>query len=308
MNLTRPSTTVDAASVQVAGTTTAGATVDVAVTATAAAGFVRPLEPTGPHHGGVQIRREMLTAASGDAVSGGVRLLLLDADERVRSDWLLVGWDQVRNVGMEPGHGLVERGEPGGIGPCEMCQVGVGHLAVADDPGYRDVMVGGLVGPELVAGVARNFLQYRTGRLGALAFADQEPHEAALGDWAGGEVGLGRCEPCFGVSVVNVVINDQGDENVGVQQYRRHLLVFQRADVLGGDHLSEANDGQPGRRTVRQPARAALAESAAHEERNGLAERPMRIPGDRHYLRVKVGWNVNGRAHTVIIAFTHQDA
>jgi hypothetical protein len=40
---------------------------------------------------------------------------------------------------MELGQGLIERGEAGRVGAREMRQVGVGHLAVADDPGHRRV-------------------------------------------------------------------------------------------------------------------------------------------------------------------------
>jgi hypothetical protein len=128
----------------------------------------------------------------------------------------LAGWDQVGNVGVKLGEGLVERGEAGGVGAREMRQVGIGHLAVADDPGYRDVMVGGIVGPELVTGTAGDLLEYRTGRLGGLALADQEAHQAALSDGAGGEAGPGRYEPRLCVPVVNVVIDNERDEHVGI--------------------------------------------------------------------------------------------
>jgi hypothetical protein len=40
---------------------------------------------------------------------------------------------------MELGQGLIERGEAGRVGAREMPQLGVDHLAVADDPGHRHV-------------------------------------------------------------------------------------------------------------------------------------------------------------------------
>src|SRR5450756_739194 len=113
-----------------------------------------------------------------------------------------------------------------------MSQVRIGHLAVADDPGYRDVMVGSVVGPELVPRVAGDLPQYRTGRFGGLALADQEPHEAAPGPRAGGEAGSGRNEPRLRLAVVDVVIDDERDEHIGVKQHGRHLIVLECTDCL----------------------------------------------------------------------------
>lgn len=54
-------------------------------------GFVfRQLGPAEGHHDGVRIRWEMVPAAGGDAVSGGVQFLLLDADRRIRSDYQFI--------------------------------------------------------------------------------------------------------------------------------------------------------------------------------------------------------------------------
>ncbi|HEY1670981.1 MAG TPA: nuclear transport factor 2 family protein [Trebonia sp.] len=50
----------------------------------------RPLGAAESHHDGVRIRWEMAPAAGGDAVSGGVQFLLLDADQRVRSDYQFI--------------------------------------------------------------------------------------------------------------------------------------------------------------------------------------------------------------------------
>jgi hypothetical protein len=179
---------------------------------------------------------------------------------------------------------------------------------VADDPGYRDVMVGGVVWPELVPRAASDLLQYRTGQLGRLALADQEPHEAALGDGAGGEACTGRCEPRLGLTVVKVIVDDERDEDVGVKQDGGHSIVLERADVFGGDYPAQAHDGQPGRGTMRQPCRPALAEPAAHEESDGLAECPVSIPGDRHHLRMKISGKVNCGTHKFIISSMHLDA
>jgi hypothetical protein len=50
----------------------------------------RPLGPAGSQHHGVRIRWEMVPAAGGDAVSGGVQFLLLDSDRRVRADYQFI--------------------------------------------------------------------------------------------------------------------------------------------------------------------------------------------------------------------------
>jgi len=53
---------------------------------------------------------------------------------------------------------------------------------------------------------------------GRLAFADKQAHEAALGDWAGCEVPAGADEPILSSHMVNVIIDEQGDERVRVEQ------------------------------------------------------------------------------------------
>jgi uncharacterized protein len=42
------------------------------------------------HHDGVRIRWEMVPAAGGDPVSGGVQFLLLDPDRRVQADYQFI--------------------------------------------------------------------------------------------------------------------------------------------------------------------------------------------------------------------------
>jgi len=54
-------------------------------------GFVfRHLGPAEGHHDGVRIRWKMVPAAGGDAASGGVQFLLLDAASRVQSDYQFI--------------------------------------------------------------------------------------------------------------------------------------------------------------------------------------------------------------------------
>src|SRR6266498_1501083 len=65
-----------------------------------------------------------------------------------------LGGDQVDGIVVEFGEALVEAGESAVVRAGELRQVGVGHLAVADDSVHRDVAVWQVVWPELVTGVA----------------------------------------------------------------------------------------------------------------------------------------------------------
>jgi len=54
---------------------------------------------------------------------------------------------------------------------------------------------------------------------------DVKRDSGCLGNGAGGEAGPGCYEPCLGLAVVNVVVDDERDEHVGVKQDGRHLFV-----------------------------------------------------------------------------------
>jgi hypothetical protein len=51
--------------------------------------------------------------------------------------------------------------------------------------------------------------------------------------------------------MVDVVIDDERDEYVGVKQSGRHLVVLKGAHVFGGDDPTQADDGKPGGRAMR---------------------------------------------------------
>ena len=59
-------------------------------------------------------------------------------------------WDQLGDVVVQLGQCLVECGEPGLTCSRELCQVGVGYLAVADDSLGRHAGVWDVVSPEFV--------------------------------------------------------------------------------------------------------------------------------------------------------------
>jgi hypothetical protein len=126
--------------------------------------------------------------------------------------------DQVGYVIVQLGHRLVERGEPGTAGPGELGQVSVADLTVADDPPNGNLRVPDIAGPEFVPRVAGDPGQNCLRGGGRLAFADEQAHETALGNRAGCEVPAGADEPVLSSHMVNVIINEQGDEHVRVEQ------------------------------------------------------------------------------------------
>jgi hypothetical protein len=126
--------------------------------------------------------------------------------------------DEGRDIGVQLGHGLVEGGEPGSAGPRELGQIGFGDLAVADDSLDRDVRVRKIIGPELVLRVAGGRRQDRPRRSGGLALPDEQAQQAALGDRAGREGAVQSREPVLGGRVLNVIVDEQRDEHVGVEE------------------------------------------------------------------------------------------
>ena len=53
---------------------------------------------------------------------------------------------------------------------------------------------------------------------GWLAFADEQAHEAALGNWAGREVPADADEPILSGHMVDVIVDEQSDAHVRVEQ------------------------------------------------------------------------------------------
>ena len=126
--------------------------------------------------------------------------------------------DQVGYVIVQLCHRLVERGEPGTASPSELGQVSVGDLTVSDDPLNGNVRVPDIVGPEFVPRVAGGPVENCLRGGGRLAFADEQAHETALGNWAGREVPAGADEPVLSSHMMNVIIDEQGDEHVRIEQ------------------------------------------------------------------------------------------
>src|SRR5215469_5996216 len=116
------------------------------------------------------------------------------------------------------GHCLIEGGDAGSASARKLGEVGVGDLAVTDDSLNGYIGVRKVVGPEFVPVASRGLAEDLPGGGGRLALADEEPHQAALGDRAGREVTAQVGQPVLGRRVMDVVIDEQRDEHVGVRE------------------------------------------------------------------------------------------
>src|SRR6202453_2772679 len=113
--------------------------------------------------------------------------------------------NEVGHVVVQLGHGLVEGGEPRSVRSRELGQVGVRYLAMADDPRNGNIGVRDVIGPEFVPRVGGGLVKDRSRRGRLLALADEQAHQAALGDRAGREVFVQADEPVLGGGMVNVI-------------------------------------------------------------------------------------------------------
>jgi hypothetical protein len=120
--------------------------------------------------------------------------------------------DKLGHVVVKLGHRLVERSQPRSVSPRELCQVSIGHLAVTDDSLGGDVGVRDIVGPEFMPRVSGGAVEELSCRAGRLAFADEQPYQAALSDRARREVSAHADEPVLGGAMVNMILNEERDE------------------------------------------------------------------------------------------------
>jgi hypothetical protein len=131
---------------------------------------------------------------------------------------LLAIWDKLGHVVLKLGHRLVERREPGSVCPRELCQVSIGHLAVTDDSLGGDIGVRDIVGPEFMPRIGRGAGEDLSCRAARLAFADEQPYQAALSDRARREVSVHADKPVLGGTMVNMILNEEGDEHIRVKE------------------------------------------------------------------------------------------
>jgi hypothetical protein len=109
-------------------------------------------------------------------------------------------------------HGLVERGKPESMGPRELCQISVGHLAVTDDSLGRDLGVRDIVRAEFMPRIGSGAVEDLSCHAGWLTFADEQSYQAALSDRARREVSAHADEPVLGGAMVNMILNEERDE------------------------------------------------------------------------------------------------
>ncbi len=152
------------------------------------------------------------------AATRSPRLVYLENGRPVPGIRLLAVRDKLGHVVVKLGHRLVECSEPGSVCPCELCQVSIGHLTVTNDSLGGDIGVRDIVGPEFMPRVGGGADEDLSCRAGRLAFADEQPHQAALSDRARREVSAHTDEPVLGGAMVNVILYEEGDEHVRVEE------------------------------------------------------------------------------------------
>jgi len=104
------------------------------------------------------------------------------------------------------------------MGPRELCQISVGHLAVTDDSLGRDIGVRDIVRAEFMPRIGSGAVEDLSCHTGWLTFADEQSYQAALSDRARREVFAYACEPVLGGIMVNMILNEQGGEHVRVEE------------------------------------------------------------------------------------------
>lgn len=119
---------------------------------------------------------------------------------------------------MHRGQATIQGGESPAVSPGQAGEVGIGDLAVADDSTEIDPVVAEIVGPEEMAFVGEHVAEEPPRRLTRCSFSHEEPHQRALRDGAGDEGPGSARPPPLGLPVMNVVIDDEGDEQVGIEQ------------------------------------------------------------------------------------------
>src|SRR5712691_9848247 len=85
--------------------------------------------------------------------------------------------DKLGYVVVKLGHRLIEGGQPGPVGPRELCQVSVGNLTVTNDSLGGHVGVRDIIGPEFMPRIGAGAVEEVSCRAGRLAFTDEQSHQ-----------------------------------------------------------------------------------------------------------------------------------
>lgn len=103
--------------------------------------------------------------------------------------------NQVDNILVYRREPLVKACQPASVTARHLGQVGVGQLAMAYHASQRHVIIRNVVRPKLMARIGRQGSQDLHRCLSGLAFANEKPKKATLGDRAGGKGGLEAGKP-----------------------------------------------------------------------------------------------------------------
>lgn len=125
------------------------------------------------------------------------------------------------NIRVQSRQTAIERHQSALVMARQGCKIRIGHLAVADDALPGDGVVTQRVAPEVMSGVADDALQNVKRCSHVECFQSQEQaHQGALRDGAGGKRCGMRCEPSLGDCMVNVSAADQRHQNIAVEKAR----------------------------------------------------------------------------------------
>lgn len=124
----------------------------------------------------------------------------------------------MNHVGMDRSQTTIQGGKAPAVSPRQGGEVGIADLAVADDSTEINSVITEIVGPEPMSFVDDHVAEESPRFFTRCSFSHQEPHQRALGDGARGERAGSVYRPPLGQLVMNVVVDDEGDEQVGVEQ------------------------------------------------------------------------------------------
>jgi hypothetical protein len=100
----------------------------------------------------------------------------------------------------------------------EVSQIGIRDLAMTDDSVKRHGIEGRVVGPKLVTGQAHERRYQCLGRLSRLSLTEKKPDQIALSDGTGGDRLRAGREPCLRGFVMDVIVNKECNQHIGVKQ------------------------------------------------------------------------------------------
>src|SRR5439155_9559733 len=102
--------------------------------------------------------------------------------------------------------------KPAFVASGEMGQVGVGDLSVADYAVHLDLVIGDIIGPEVMMGAGGERLQDGPCGPRRLAFSKEQADQSAFCDRTGRKALGSAGEPGLRGRMVDVVDDNQGDE------------------------------------------------------------------------------------------------